>query len=147
VYPFRYDMSLRITHPTMSPQQIFDRLGLQAQRMWEAGQDRVTPTGTPLSGAYKETYCTFDLARSREDELERFIKHSNKNLQRHKRFLRQISSTGGSVEYFVGMYLEKNHGVVFSPELLHELATLQIALSLDLYGGPDQTKRKPRKKK
>lgn len=91
-------------------------------------------------------YCFFDLARLREDELERFITHSNKILQRHKRFLHRISSTGGSVEYFVGMYLERNHGVTLSPELLYELATLQIALSLDLYGGLDQRKTKRRKK-
>jgi hypothetical protein len=142
VYPFRYDISLRITHPTMHPQQICDRLGLKAQRMWKAGQNRATPTGTPLSGVYKETYCTFDLARSREDELERFIKHSNKIFQRHKRFLRHISSTGGSIEYFVGMYLDKNHGVMLSPELLDELAKLQIALALDLYGGSDRRRRK-----
>jgi hypothetical protein len=74
----------------------------------------------------------FYLARSREDELERFIKHSNKILQPHKRFLPHISSTGGSIEYFVVMYLDKNHGVLLSPELLDELAKLQIALSLDL---------------
>ena len=131
----------------MNPQQICDRLGLQAQRMWKSGQDRVTPTGAPLSGVYKETYCTFNLACSREDELERFIKRSNKILKPHKRFLRHISSTGGSIEYFVGMYLDKNHGVILSPELLDELAKLQIALSLDLYGVPDQRKRKRARKK
>jgi hypothetical protein len=115
--------------------------------MWKAGQNRVTPTGTQLSGIYKETYCTFNLARSRKDELERFIKHSNKILQPHKRFIRHISLTGGSIEYFVGMYLDKNHGVILNPELLDELAKLQIALSLDLYGGSDRRRRKrPRRK-
>ena len=147
MYPFRYDISLRITHPTMHPQQICDRLGLQAKRMWKVGQPRVTPTGTPLSGVYKQTYCTFSLACSRKDELERFIERSNKILQPHKRFLRHISSTGGSIEYFVGMYLDKNHGVILSPELLDELAKLQITLALDLYGGPDQRRQDRPKRK
>ena len=149
MYPFRYDVSLRITHPSMDPRQICNRLGLQARRMWKAGEKRQTLTGAPLSGLYKETYCTFDLAPPRGYELERFIERCNKALESHKRFLNHISSTGGSVEYFVGMYLDKNHGVEFCPELLARLTKLQIGLSFDLYGGPGRKNRKrkgPRRK-
>lgn len=53
-------------------------------------------------------------------------------------FLILIEVTGN------GLYLDRNHGIVFSPEVLAHLARLQISLSLDLYGGSGQksTKRK-----
>lgn len=149
MHTFRYDVCLRITHPSMDPQHICNRLGLQASMMWKAGENRQTPTRTLLSGVYKESYCVFDLAVPRGCELENFIKRSNKTLGPHKRFLSHISSTGGSVEYFIGMYLDRNHGVVFCPELLAQLTKLQIGLSFDLYGGSGRKSRKqerPRRK-
>ena len=108
MHPYRYDVSLRITHPAMDPQQICNGLGLQAKWKWKVGEKRQTPIDTPLSGVYKETYCSFDLAPpqgSRKCELERYIERSNKNLESHRGFLSRISSTGGSAEYFIGMYL------------------------------------------
>ena len=142
MYPFRYAVSLRVVHPAMDPQQICNRLGLKAHRKWKVGDKKQTPRGTPLSGVYKETYCTFDLTPPQECELERFIKRCNKTLESHKRFLRRISSTGGSTEYFIGMFLDSNHGAVFSPDVLAQLTKLQIGLSFDLYSGPDQKRRK-----
>jgi hypothetical protein len=131
----------------MDPQKICNRLGLQAKRKWKVGEKRHTPAGTPLSGVYKETYCCFDLAPPRGWELERFIKRCNKDLDSHKRFLSHISSTGGSAEYFIGMFLDSNHGLEFSPEVLAQLTKLHIGLSLDLYGGTGQKSRKPKSPK
>lgn len=149
MYPFRYVMSLRITHPAMDPRLICNRLGLQARIKYRVGERRQTPAGTILSGVNKATFCVVELAPPRGCELERFIKRCNKTLESHKRFLSRISSTGGSVEYFIGMFLDSNHGVVFSPELLAQLATLQITLSLDLYSesGMKSKKRKSSRRK
>lgn len=138
MHPYRYDVSLRVTHPAMDPQQICNGLGLKARRKWKVGENRQTPAGIPLLGVYKETYCCFDLAAPQVCELERFIIRCNKRLESHRRFLRRISSTGGSAEYFIGMYLDSNHGVEFSPDVLAQLTKLQIRLSFDLYAGSDQ---------
>ena len=59
-------------------------------------------------------------------------------------FLILIEVTGN------GLYGDRNHGIVCSPEVLAHLARLQISLSLDLYGrsGQKRTKMKsPRRKK
>lgn len=133
MYPFRYDVTLRITHPAMDPQQICNGLGLRARLKQKVGEKRQTPAGTPLSGVYKETFCVFDLAPHQGCELERFIKRCNKRLESHRRFLNRISSTGGSVEYFIGMFLDSNHGMAFAPDVLAQLTKLQIRLSFDLY--------------
>jgi hypothetical protein len=133
----------------MDPRQICNHLGLQARIKRKVGERRQTPAGTVVSGVNKESDCVFDLAPPRGCELERFINRCNKALEPHKRFLRRISSTGGSAEYFIGMFLDSNHGVVFSPDLLAQLATLQITLSLDLYSGSGKKSRKrksPRRK-
>lgn len=142
MHPFRYVVSLRVTHPAMDPQQICNGLGPQAKWKWKVGEKRQTPAGTPLSGVYKDTFCTFALAPPQGCELERFIKRCNKSLESHRRFLNRITSTGGSAEYFIGMFLDSNHGVVFAPEVLAQLTKLQIGLSFDLYCGSDQKSRK-----
>ncbi len=148
MYPFRYDMSLRVIHPSMDPRLICNRLGLQASLKQKVGEKRQTPAGTPLSGVYKETFCVFDLTASRGYKLEQHIIRCNKALEPHKRFLSRIASTGGSAEYFIGVYLDSNHGVVLSPEVLAQLSKLRISLSLDLYselGHKSRRRKRPRK--
>jgi len=141
MYPFKYGVTLRVTHPAMDPQQICNGLGLRASLKQKVGEKRQTPAGTPLSGVYKDTFCTFDLAPPQGCELEAFIKCCNRRLESHRRFLNRISSTGGSAEYFIGMFLDSNHGVVFDPDVLAQLTKLQIGLSFDLYGRSNQERK------
>src|SRR5438094_6352317 len=105
--PFKYDVSLRITHPSLDADEICDQLGLQAYRKWTVGEQRKTPTGDSLEGNDKLTYCCFHLEGPKRDELCDFLSDWNKKLHPQKAFFERIRSTGGSLEYFIGMYFEE----------------------------------------
>jgi hypothetical protein len=117
----------------MDPEKICNRLGLVASRMWTAGSQRRTPTGTPLDGVNAESYCSFRLEPPDEVGLVDFLKNFSAGLYRHKDFFEEIRSTGGRLEYFIGLFLDVNSGVVFDFDLHSKLAELKIDLSLDLY--------------
>jgi hypothetical protein len=125
----------------MDAEEICDQLGLQVQRKWTAGSKRETPIGTSLEGRNRSTYCCFGLEARKGYDLEDSLIRWNETLSPHKRFFKRIRSTGGSVEYFIGMYFEKNSGVEFNVTLLKQLVDLGIELSIDLYGGPAKKKR------
>ncbi len=133
MYPHRYKVSIRVWHPKMDAEEISNRLGLVASRMWTAGSQRKTPTGTPLDGVYTESYCSFRLEPPDKVGLVDFLKSFSEGLYRRKDFFEEIRSTGGRLEYFIGLFFEVNSGVVFDFDLHSKLAELKIDLSLDLY--------------
>lgn len=141
MYPLNYDVSLRVRHPAMDSEEICAQLGLQARWKWTAGTQRKTPKGIPLKGEHSSTYCCFDLENPAEKDLVDFLGYWNTRLYPHKQLFQQIRSTGGSLEYFIGLYLEKNSGAVLNLSLLDQLVDLGIELSLDLYVGPRKRTR------
>jgi hypothetical protein len=134
MYSYKYDVSLRISHPKMEPDEICKKLSLEAKFMWEAGTQAKTPTGRSLNFTRKDTYCSFKLEHPPEKELVDFLKSCNEKFYIHKEYFEHIRSTGGRIEYFIGYYCDKNCGVIFDIDLLESLVKLKIDLSLDFYG-------------
>lgn len=130
---FKYKVSFRVHHPSMDPDQISSKLGLEPQYKWAVGAARKTPKGTPLKGVYEASYCAFRLNPAKNVELVDFLKKFNKSLYKHKTFLRSIRSTGGRLEYFVGWFSNKDSGESFDLELLEQLVELGVDLSLAVY--------------
>jgi hypothetical protein len=134
MYPFEYSVAFRIRHPNKAPDEISIRLSLTPKTAWLAGDPRKTRLGVPLEGTYESTYWSCDLEHPPDVGLAGFLEESAENLAPHKEFLREIRSTGGEVEFFVGWFSNFNSGEIFSYKLLSALAELQIDLSLDVYG-------------
>ena len=134
-YPFKFDVSLRITHPKMSPEEICKTLGLKAKHKGKVGMPRKTPKGTSLEGVYEYTYCTFGLKHPQKIGLEEFLKSCNEKFYKHKEYFDLINSTGGKLEYFIGWFFDRSSGETFDLELLRQLADLGIELGLNVYGG------------
>ena len=130
---FDYRVSLRVTHPTLDPGAIANELGLQASHSWAAGEARETPEGTPLSGVRKECYCTFDIASGDDGEVAGRLRAALSQFKPQRDFLRQISSSGGSLMSYVFWYPAGDTGEVFSVALLHEMADLGIELGINVY--------------
>lgn len=147
MHPFRYAVSFRVVHPTMDPDEICGQLNLQAKPKWKAGSQRRTPRGDPLTGIYDVTYCCFRFEHPKNVGLVNFLKRCTKKLRNHREFLNHIHSTGGSLEYFIGWFSDKNSGGEFDWQLLSQLADLKITLSIDFYGGPELGSGTPRAKK
>jgi hypothetical protein len=134
MYPFKYEVSFRVTHPSIDPVRIEDKLGLTAKYSWKAGDKRNKSNGQTLTNLHKYSYCSFRLKHSPKIGLAELLKDCNKDLYKNKRFLKSIRSTGGKLEYFIGWFSNKDSGEVFDLELLEQLVKLGIDLSLAVYG-------------
>lgn len=130
---FRFDVSLRVRHPSLEPDEICRQLGMPAEIQWRVGDQRVTPKGRPLSGVYDHSYCVFRLKPGKNINLAEFLGAQNKELLSRKSFLNDLIESGGSVEYFIGWYSRANTGEFFGWKLLKELSDLHIDLAFDVY--------------
>jgi len=132
---FKFDVSFRVKHPSVDPDQLSTKLGLLAHRKWRAGDQRKTPKGELLGGIYKESYLSCRITHEKSDDLAKVIRETTLRLSTHKELLRELSMTGGKLEYFIGWYSSGNSGEEFDALLLKEAAELGIGLSFDFYGG------------
>lgn len=133
MYPFRYEVSLRFRHPSLDPDDICRKLGMETKTKWKAGAARKTPTGIPLKGVYETTFCSFRLEHSKNIGLADFLKRCNHKLNKYKEFFDSIRSSGGNLEYFIGWFADKDSGETFDLELLQQVAELGIDLALCVY--------------
>lgn len=138
--PARYKIALRISHPNMDPEDISTQLHLSPSRKWKAGTPRTTPAGKRLAGTNRETYCVFDLDEQTSGDLVETLSAFTKKLLAFKPFLHKIQSTGGGIEYFVGLFVKKNAGITIDKSLMVQLLDLGIELSLDIYDLPNPKK-------
>jgi len=141
MHTFKYDVSFRIWHPQKSADEICNKLGLKPRIKHTVGKQRETPKGTPLDGVYERTYCSFKLEHSDGVKLGDFLKDCNNRLYKYKVIFEEIHSSGGTLEYFIGWYSDKNSGEILDLELLSKLVELKIELSLDFYGGPERVRK------
>lgn len=103
-----------------------------------AGERRSTPKGNELKDINKETYWTADLHRekslsSREMPLEDFLAKQLVRLKKAEKHFRPIRKTGGRIEFFVGLFCDKNMGAEIPSSVLAAMGKLGIDLSLDIY--------------
>jgi hypothetical protein len=121
MHPFRYAVSLRISHPGIDASVVSDTLGLVSKR-----------TSPAIPSIWTHAYDV-----PHDSECAAFIESAASALQPHATFLRRIRAGGGRVEFFVGWFGDKNFGDTFPHGTLALLAQLQIDLSFDVY--PDAT--------
>ncbi len=138
MYPYRYSVSLRISHPTINPDTITVKLGIQPFRKWMAGEPRLTPKGQTLKGINKGTYWVAELHKeksllSRKMALEDFLAEQLARFKPMRKYFGHIRKTGGRIEFFVGLFCDKNMGAEFPSSLLETTGKLGIDLSLDIY--------------
>ena len=132
----RLGVSLRICHPFLELRDITNALSLKPTGGWAAGDLSVTPAGRPIPsrGTRKETYWhRRNLPLSQKVRLGVSLKTLINRFSRHKRFFAKIRRDGGSVEFFVGWFIEQSSGDILDQEVLKGLSDLQIDLALDLY--------------
>ncbi|MHB1232665.1 MAG: hypothetical protein ACYCZQ_08825 [Burkholderiales bacterium] len=139
---YEYRVSLRITHPTISPELITQTLNIEPFRKWTVGEPRSNPKGQSLPGINKESFWGANLHKpknlnSENIVLEEFLVAANKRLSSHAEFFAQLVREGGYVEYFVGWLGSSNFGATFEPSLMEGTAKLNIAIGLDIY--PDES--------
>jgi hypothetical protein len=131
--PFEYAVSLRVTHPSLHPAAISNELNMTARYSWMVGEQRKTPKGTPLDGAYRESYCSFDIGGAGDGELAGCLSQAVEKLKNHHEFLRKLRSSGGSAMFYAFWYPNGDTGEVFKTDLLLAMAHLGIGLGINVY--------------
>jgi hypothetical protein len=133
---YRYSISLRVTHPSRSLDDLTAELGIVPSRTWRAGEPRTTPRGEPLNGLYGEHYWTARLVDgvSTDRNLATALAAVLDKLFVKKEFIASLSKSGGRSEFFIGWFFDEgNSGDVLSSTLLGKLADFCIDLSFDVY--------------
>jgi hypothetical protein len=86
-----------------------------------------------LDGIYHKSYCSFKLVDGPEPALLESIRTWNDHLATKRAELAKILSTGGIIEYFVGVFLDKNIGIELEANDMKRLSDLGIRVALDIY--------------
>ncbi|GAB3361777.1 hypothetical protein GCM10027430_35850 [Lysobacter tyrosinilyticus] len=136
--PYRFKISLRLSHPRSELSACSSEFGLEPSRQWSAGQKRTSPRGAPLEGFWDDSYWTAPLEIYPGEYVEDTLTRVGKWLDAHAAFLANHLASGGSASLFIGYFLEGfNSGVLLHPALLAKYASLGLALDFDIYGPDD----------
>ncbi|MDR1148289.1 MAG: hypothetical protein LBK66_06615 [Spirochaetaceae bacterium] len=99
-----------------------------------AGQKFTPPRGKPLDHVInKKTFVVYELPLSDDDELEYVIEQANAFLLRHKRFLKEFYTVGGTVCCCITIISKKHYVFNLSPELIRETSELGAELEVQVY--------------
>jgi len=131
--PFTFEISLRLRHPSIDPDEVTLALSMTPEFRWKAGEPRTTPSGQRLEGFYESSYWCCKVSHEPGLGLITVVKEHLRNLEARRNFLIDFCAAGGSIEYFIGWFIGRNAGVVFDWELLNRLAALRIDLAFDVY--------------
>jgi hypothetical protein len=127
--------SLRVSHPSIDPEEISEGFGLAPRHSSRAGEERKTPKGQSLSGTYNTSYWMTELTgdESGNGDLLGALRDIANRLEPYEFFVKKIRAGGGRVEIFIGWFLETNDGFVFDHALVARFAALGVDLSFDVY--------------
>jgi hypothetical protein len=128
-----YEISFRLRHPSLDFLPLCERFGLEPFQLYVAGNPRHTKSGDILDGYYSESYCSFRLNKIESMTIPQRIAEFTANLANHRAMLEQITSTGGTLNFFIGWFSDGNSGEEFDWDLLQKLADLKISLHFDVY--------------
>jgi hypothetical protein len=123
----------------MRSSEVSGIIGLEPAISHDVGAPKATPDGHLLGGIYAGTYCCYDLGHGddlghRDDSaLVDSIRSWNQYLSVRKADILKLKETGGEIEYFIGLFLDRDCGLELEPELLGELSILGLRMSLDIY--------------
>lgn len=129
----RYKVSLRIEHPFLDLSFVPTSLGMQPVRIWKIGDERVTPTGSHLGGRRDYSYCMVDMGGDCNAALELQIRQAISKIKSHRDTLDQVTTTGGTVGFFIGWFSHGDSGIRIQIETLRELCSLNIQLDINVY--------------
>ena len=137
MHPYSFIVSLRANHPDLDLSFLSELFSLDRRNGWTAGDERKTPKGTALGGTRSESFwsarVTVDETSSEQWQLEDVLELSIAKVGNLERELAEFYATGGTMNYFVGLYGVRNYGLNLSPNLMSKLAKAKVELQLDIY--------------
>jgi hypothetical protein len=130
-----FTVSLRFGEGAIQVEELERELGLKARNFWKAGEPRRTPKGTSIPGAPSSVnFATFNLPSPAEKLSEALVQFIPM-LEGHSELFKRVKESGGTIQLFVGWFIENNVMDYFEADLLGRLAALGIDLYMDVYEG------------
>jgi hypothetical protein len=128
----KYELSFRVWHPAMSPEEISVGLRSKPNISWCVGEPRRTPKGAALPGVYDETYWVADVSEPPTPViLAMAIAEMLSDLETKASFLQRVAETQGTAEVLV--IWSGSGGLTLPAGLLQRMSALNINLSIDIY--------------
>ncbi len=135
----QYKLSLRMTHPSADLFDFSRMLDSSDVFMWKRGDLRLSPRGRVIGpGERREFFCSITIDHNPGVELPELIVTTLRRLEPHKETLDELTTSGGSMDFFVGWFAEDDQsGETFDWTVLRGLADYRISLVFDVYGALD----------
>jgi hypothetical protein len=131
--PQRTVLSLHLHHPTRDLSTACAALGLVPRHIWTRGDEHQTPKGTKIGGIRDSSYCSIELGITSQEPLSDKIEAALALLRPHRGILRELSSEGGRLTFFIGWFCDEDTGEALRWQTLDEMSDLRIELGLNIY--------------
>lgn len=131
-----FKISLIIATLSISPDEISKTLGISPRSFHRLGELRVDKLGRALGGAYEKNFWSASLVDDGNEYLSTALELILQELKKKSEFFKKIQLDGGKAELFIGWFFYRNWGDSFSPNLLSDISSLGIELTLDIYPEP-----------
>lgn len=132
-----FRITLHISHPSIPAAEIEEAFGLETRFSQSVGEQKKTKNGKELDGNYKLTNVSFrlhDLPMSfTTTSVDTFI---IERLESHDpEYICSLVKSGGSCNLLLGVYSGENVMFELSNQTIRLLATANISIKYDFYGG------------
>lgn len=135
---YTYAVTLRARHPTVDPAVLTDTLKLDPAHSWKAGDPRLSQTGAPLGGQYRDSYWSAPLpgqtVGAASVPLETFMSTQLLQLARHRDFLSALQADGGEISLLIEIAPLASTVITLSSTLSRRLADLNIEVEIQFPG-------------
>lgn len=134
--PKRFDVELFIVHPTLSPAEITNVLGLVPESCHAAGEPRRTPK-RQLPGTYPDTRWRYSSRYEVEDQwFSNAIEELVGRLAPHREFLEHVRRTGGAATLILQFLGDGYHGDTISQATLASMVELGLDFGIECFVDP-----------
>ncbi len=132
-----FRVSFHDSHPSIPASEIEQAFGVPTNFSQSVGAERTTKSGKRLGGTYKVTSVSFRLSDPvlsfESVDIIIYIKELLSNLDND--YLEKLTQSGGSCDLLAGVFSSENVMFELTIEILSMLASSNISLKIDFYGG------------
>lgn len=129
---YKFSVNVVVRHQTRRAEEIASALGWEPHNAWSAGDSRVTPAGTKLTGTRQDTMCAFRF-ESDEDQAASAVAEKLEHLLVRRSYLTELLGSGGTLTLNIGLNGQFSSSLELLPETLRAIGELGISLSVECF--------------
>lgn len=117
-------ISIRLFHPTITPEQISEAVATEPS----AAKRR----DSTLASGHQQNYWALKLLTRKDAELVQAFENANAWVRERQGFLANFRSSGGSIVYYVTISSEDRFAVELTESLFSDFRDLAVNVSLEI---------------